>query len=69
MNSDDSMHCHCIDNMACHCHHCVRWMVVERGGGCWQWAVLGVVDGSGWWWLEDNHCLLLIMLKSNVSKH
>ena len=45
---------------------CVRLMVVERGSGCWQQAVLGVIDGGGWWWLEDKGCLLLITPKSNV---
>ena len=48
------------------CVGCVRLMVVERGG-CWQRAVVGVVDGSGWWWLEDEGCLLLIMPISNIS--
>ena len=40
--------------------------MVERGSGCWQQAVLGVIDGGGWWWLEDKGCLLLITPKSNV---
>ena len=31
------------------------------GSGCWGQVVLGVVDGSGWWWLENNACLLLQM--------
>ena len=33
------------------CLGCVRPMVVDRGGGCGQWAALGVVDGrdgGGW---------------------
>ena len=30
-------------------------------GDGWCWVSWMVVDGSGWWWLEDKDCLLLIM--------
>ena len=41
--------------------------MVERVSGCWQQVALGVVDGSGWWWLEAKHCLLMIMPKLNAQ--